>query len=126
VHWQGETALKALIADSEMKALAARTGGSAFFLDAVRDLDRRLSDLQELIRSRYLVPYKPSNLLRDGSYHPIALTASREGHKSHVYVRRGCYLRVPQLLERSKRNAQEAQLDEYSVTVVQGNRGLAD
>jgi Ca-activated chloride channel homolog len=86
----GESA-QALTADGAMKALAARTGGSAFFLDSVSDLDRRLSDLQQVIRSRYLVSFKPLNLIRDGSYHPIALTATKEGHKLHVYVRRGYY-----------------------------------
>lgn len=86
----GDTA-QAMTADGAMKALAERTGGTSFFLDSVSDLNRRLSDLQQVIRSRYLVSYKPSNLIRDDSYHPIALTARREGHKLHVYVRRGYY-----------------------------------
>jgi Ca-activated chloride channel homolog len=81
----------ALIADRAMKALAQRTGGAVFFPDSLGNLERRLSDLQQVIRSRYLVSYKPSHFAADGSYHNIAVTANRDGHKLRVYVRRGYY-----------------------------------
>lgn len=87
----GEESANALIADRAMKALAARTGGTAFFPDSLATLDHRLSDLQEVIRSRYLVSYKPSHLIADGSYRTIALTANKGGHRLRVYVRRGYY-----------------------------------
>jgi hypothetical protein len=74
-----------------MKALAARTGGAAFFPGSVGNLDRRLSDLQEVIRSRYLISYKPADFRLDGTYRPISLVAEKSGHRFRVYARRGYY-----------------------------------
>jgi VWFA-related protein len=79
------------IADRAMKALAARTGGAAFFPDSLGNLDHRLSDLQQVIRSRYLVSYKPAQFKADGSYRTIAVTARKSGHKLRVYARHGYY-----------------------------------
>jgi VWFA-related protein len=81
----------ALIADGAMRALAARTGGAAFFPDSLGNLDHRLSDLQQVIRSRYLVSYKPAQFKADGSYRTIAVTARKSGHKLRVYARHGYY-----------------------------------
>jgi Ca-activated chloride channel homolog len=82
---------KALTADGAMKALAARTGGAAFFPNSLGNLEHRLADLQQVIRSRYLVSYKPSHFAADGSYRTIAVSANRMGRKLRVYVRRGYY-----------------------------------
>jgi Ca-activated chloride channel family protein len=80
-----------LVLDRAMKALAARTGGAAFFPGSVENLDRRLADLQQVIRSRYLISYKPVHFEADGSYRPITLEAQKSGHKLRVYARRGYY-----------------------------------
>jgi VWFA-related protein len=77
--------------DHAMKALAARTGGAAFFPGSVSDLDRRLADLQQVIRSRYLISYKPAHFEANGSYHSIGIGAEKSGHKLRVYARRGYY-----------------------------------
>jgi hypothetical protein len=74
-----------------MRALAARTGGAAFFPDSLGNLDHRLSDLQQVIRSRYLVSYKPAQFKADGSYRSIAVTARKSGHKLRIYARHGYY-----------------------------------
>ncbi len=79
------------LADRGMKALAERTGGASFFPGSLGKLDRRLSDLQEVIRSRYLISYKPSNFEADGSYRSISLVAQKSGHKLRVYARHGYY-----------------------------------
>jgi Ca-activated chloride channel homolog len=79
------------LADREMKVLAGRTGGASFFPGSFGNLDRRLSDLQEVIRSRYLISYKPANFEADGSYRSIALVAQKSGHKLRVYARHGYY-----------------------------------
>ena len=81
----------AVIADGAMRALAARTGGAAFFPDSLGNLDHRLSDLQQVIRSRYLVSYKPAQFKADGSYRKIAVMANKSGRKLRVYSRRGYY-----------------------------------
>jgi Ca-activated chloride channel homolog len=85
------TDANALIADRAMKALAERTGGAAFFPNSLGDLNHRLADLQEVIRSRYLISYKPSQFQADGSYRTIDVLAHKSGHKLHIYARRGYY-----------------------------------
>jgi Ca-activated chloride channel family protein len=79
------------LADRAMKALAERTGGASFLSASLGKLDRRLSDLQEVIRSRYLISYKPAGFEADGRYRPIALVAQKSGHKLRVYARHGYY-----------------------------------
>ncbi len=81
----------AVIADGAMRALATRTGGAAFFPDSLGNLDHRLSDLQQVIRSRYLVSYKPAQFKADGSYRKIAVMANKSGRKLRIYSRRGYY-----------------------------------
>lgn len=80
-----------LVADQAMKALAERTGGAAFVPASLGDLNRRLADLQQVIRSRYLISYRPAHFEADGRYRAIAIEAQKSGHKLHVYARRGYY-----------------------------------
>ena len=86
----GETA-NGEVADRALKALALGTGGAAFFPDSLSSLDRRLADIQQVIRSRYLISYKPANFQVDGKYRSIAVVAQKSGHKLRVYARRGYY-----------------------------------
>jgi Ca-activated chloride channel homolog len=79
------------LADRAMRALAERTGGAAFFPGSLGSLDHRLADLQEVIRSRYLISYKPADFRPDGRYRNISLVAEKSGHKFRVYARRGYY-----------------------------------
>jgi hypothetical protein len=51
-----------------MKALAAQTGGAAFFPDSLGNLDHRLSELQQVIRSQYLISYRPAEFEANGAY----------------------------------------------------------
>jgi Ca-activated chloride channel homolog len=83
--------LNAMVTDRAMKALATRTGGTSFFPDSLGSLDQRLSDLQQVIRSRYLISYKPAHFETDGKYRSIAIAAQKSGHKLRVYSRRGYY-----------------------------------
>jgi VWFA-related protein len=83
--------LNAMVADRAMKALAARTGGASFFPDSLGSLDHRLLDLQQVIRSRYMISYKPAHFETDGKYRSIAIAAQKSGHKLRVYARRGYY-----------------------------------
>jgi hypothetical protein len=54
-------------------------------------LDRSLRDLQQVIRSRYMVSYRPALFKRDGQYRTIDITAQKSGHKLRVYARKGYY-----------------------------------
>jgi VWFA-related protein len=83
--------LNAMVADRAMKVLATRTGGASFFPDSLGSLDHRLSDLQQVIRSRYLISYKPAHFETDGKYRSIAIAAQKSGHKLRIYSRRGYY-----------------------------------
>jgi VWFA-related protein len=79
------------VADRAMKALASHTGGASFLPSSLGDLNRRLGDLQQVIRSRYLISYKPAHFEANGHYRSIAVEAQKSGHKLHVYARRGYY-----------------------------------
>ena len=80
--------------DRALKVLAEGTGGAAFFPGSLGYLNHDLADLQQVIRSRYLVSYKPVLFKRDGQYRTIDITAQRSGHKLKVYARKGYYAQV--------------------------------
>jgi Ca-activated chloride channel homolog len=82
---------EARLGDRALKLLSERTGGEALFPGSVSYLDKGMNDLQEIIRSRYLISYKPALFKRDGEYRPIAINAQRSGRKLHVYARKGYY-----------------------------------
>jgi Ca-activated chloride channel homolog len=79
------------VADRALKVLSSRTGGASFLPGSLSDLNRRLGDLQQVIRSRYLISYKPAHFEANGHYRSIAVEAQKSGHKLHVYARRGYY-----------------------------------
>jgi Ca-activated chloride channel family protein len=77
--------------DLALKVLGEGTGGAAFMPGSLGFLNRSLSQLQEVIRSRYLVSYKPALFQRNGKYRAIDITARKSGQKLHVYARKGYY-----------------------------------
>jgi len=81
----------ALIGDQALATLSELTGGTTFVPGSVRKLAGSLADIQQVIRSRYLISYKPAGFHRDGRYRPIELTAQRDGHEFKVYARKGYY-----------------------------------
>ncbi len=80
-----------LIGDHALKTLSELTGGSAFMPGSVHGLNGSLADLQQVIRGRYFVSYKPSSFRLDGRYHAIDIQAEKEGRKLTVYARKGYY-----------------------------------
>lgn len=83
-----------LVGEHALTALAELTGGTALKPGSVRGLNASLADLQQVIRSRYLVSYKPALFKRDGHYRAIDITAEKDGHKLRVFVRKGYYASV--------------------------------
>jgi VWFA-related protein len=81
----------ALIGEHALKTLTQLTGGVAFTPGSVGGLNSNLTDLQQVIRSRYLISYKPAGFKRDGQYRTINITAEKDGHKLHVYARKGYF-----------------------------------
>jgi VWFA-related protein len=79
------------VGDRALKVLAEQTGGASFMPGSVTGLNRGLDELQQVIRSRYLISYKPAAFKHDGQYREIDITAQKSGHKLRVYARRGYY-----------------------------------
>jgi Ca-activated chloride channel homolog len=74
-----------------LKTLAQLSGGATFSPGSVRDLGASLADLQEVIRSRYLISYKPALFQRDGHYRPIEISVQQNSHKLRVFARKGYF-----------------------------------
>jgi Ca-activated chloride channel family protein len=74
-----------------LHTLADLTGGAAFTPGSIHRLKGSLASLQQVIRSRYLVSYKPALFKRDGQYRAIDIKAQRDGHKLRVYARKGYF-----------------------------------
>jgi len=66
----------------------------AFFPGSAGHLNRSLAELQQIIRSRYLISYRPASFNPDGHYRPIAIIAEKSGRKLKVNARKGYYSTV--------------------------------
>jgi VWFA-related protein len=88
---EAETHGNNLTGNRAMKVLAKRTGGVAFFPGSAGHLNRSLAELQQVIRSRYLISYRPALFSPDGHYRPIAIVAEKSGHRLKVNARKGYY-----------------------------------
>jgi Ca-activated chloride channel homolog len=91
----GEGARGEAVGDHALKTLSALTGGTAFAPGSVRGLSNSLGELQQVIRARYLVSYRPSAFQRNGAYRAIDIKAEKDGHKLTVYARKGYYAASP-------------------------------
>lgn len=84
-----------LVADHALKALSELTGGANFVPGSVKRLNGSFDELQQVIRGRYLVSYKPASFQRDGRYRAVKITAQKDGHPLKVYARKGYYAGAP-------------------------------
>jgi VWFA-related protein len=76
--------------DKVLERMADMTGGRSFFPFKIEDVANAFSEIQDELRSQYLLAYKPANFEADGRYRSIEISA--ENHKSlHVRARRGYY-----------------------------------
>jgi Ca-activated chloride channel family protein len=82
------------VGNSALRVLAEQSGGSAFTPGSVTALKRGLAELQEVIRSRYLISYKPAHFEPDGHYRTIDISAQKSSRKLRVYARKGYYSRT--------------------------------
>jgi VWFA-related protein len=74
-----------------LQTLAELTGGAAFEPGSLHRLNVSLADLQQLIRGRYLISYKPAHFQGNGQYRRIEITARKGGQKLRVYARKGYF-----------------------------------
>lgn len=56
-----------------LRELAQRTGGRAFFPDKKFDLTAAFAEIQQELRTQYLIAYSSTNKRRDGSYRKITI-----------------------------------------------------
>lgn len=81
-------------ADRVLQVLAERSGGEAMFPGDMMSFDKSLEKLRDLIRSRYLIAYKPAAFAPNGRYRPVHVIAMRDGKRMQVHVRKGYYARL--------------------------------
>ena len=81
-------------ADKILDILAERSGGEAMFPGDILALDKSLDKLHDLIRSRYLIAYKPAAFEPNGKYRTLHITAERSGQRLQVHARKGYYARL--------------------------------
>jgi VWFA-related protein len=81
-------------ASEVLRILAERSGGESIFPGSLPALDKYLNKLPDVIRSRYLIAYRPADFSADGKYRPIRVTASKNGKRFKVHVRKGYYARM--------------------------------
>jgi VWFA-related protein len=73
-----------------LKKIAAETGGRAFFPRSEEDLDLAFAQIDEDLRSQYVLAYQPSNSTKDGSFRTIQLRV-RNNKDLLVRHRRGYF-----------------------------------
>jgi Ca-activated chloride channel family protein len=64
---------------SKMKALAAETGGVAYFIKDVKQLKEAYSQLEKDLRTQYLISYYTESTKKDQRYRPVEVKVSRPG-----------------------------------------------
>jgi len=80
-----------MLGNRALKTLSEQTGGAIFTPDSLGGLTRSLAELQEVLRGRYLVYYRPSSSKPDGRYHTVDIKAEKDGHRLKVHTRKGYY-----------------------------------
>lgn len=75
--------------DRVLKELAEQTGGRIFHPFKIEDVADAFRDIQEELRSQYVLAYRPPTLATDGAFHPIEIQALNKKYK--VRARRGYY-----------------------------------
>lgn len=86
-----DQAVEASVGDHALRTLSELTGGANFVPGSIRRLNSGVADLQQVIRGRYMVSYRPVGFQRNGAYHAIRIQAKKDDHRLKVYSRRGYY-----------------------------------
>ncbi len=86
--------LAAAEGNSILRKLAEQTGGRVLFPSNPKDVAKAFAKIEEELRSRYAVSYKPSEFTPDGHYRSIKIEARKSGAKVEVRARKGYYARA--------------------------------
>jgi VWFA-related protein len=79
-----------------LRKIADRTGGRAFFPARPEDLKQAFSQIDQELRSQYLVGYSPANAIHDGSYRRVRIeivNPELRKRKVQLLYREGYYAR---------------------------------
>jgi VWFA-related protein len=74
---------------SSLKRMSEETGGRVFRVDRNHSLSQIFRELQEEMRSQYMIGYTPTNSVRDDSYRKLEVKTTRKDLK--VQARKGYY-----------------------------------
>jgi VWFA-related protein len=80
--------------NKNLKKLAEQTGGQALLPSSAREVAHAFSKIQEDLRGRYYISYRPANFVTNGRYHHIKILAHKQGQNLHVRARAGYYARM--------------------------------
>jgi VWFA-related protein len=75
--------------EGELRKMSSETGGQVFPVSNRLTLDDIFREIQEEMRSQYVITYTPPNPKKDGSYHKIDLRAGNKDYR--VQARKGYY-----------------------------------
>lgn len=76
--------------DKILERIAEATGGRAFFPFQMTDVANAFAEIQDELRSQYLMAYIPDDFQNDGRYRTIQITANQK-KQFHVRAKRGYY-----------------------------------
>ncbi len=80
--------------NSSLRKLAEQSGGRVLFPNTPKDVAKAFAKIEEELRSRYAVSYKPSEFTPDGHYRTIKIEARKAGEKVEIRARKGYYARA--------------------------------
>ncbi len=75
--------------DKVLERIAETTGGRSFFPFKIQDVANAFSDIQDELRSQYVLAYKPADFLADGRYRSIDIHTPNK--KLKVRARKGYF-----------------------------------
>jgi VWFA-related protein len=81
------------VGDTNMKRLAEQTGGRALRPESARAVGAAFSKVQQELRCRYALSYRPPDFVADGRYRRIRISARKQGKNLQVHTRSGYYAR---------------------------------
>ncbi len=76
--------------DDDLRKLADATGGRAFFPEKLDDVVAAFSDIQEELRSQYMISYRPDQFVANGQFRPIQIMTASKKYK--VRAKKGYYV----------------------------------
>lgn len=82
--------------EGALRKVSDRTGGRAFFPARANDLQASFSQIDQELRSQYLIAYSPTNKDRDGSYRRVKIEVVNPDlrkNKAQLLYRQGYYAR---------------------------------